>query len=34
VMNGVVEVDRADGAASLDLAEETTKVAVRHSRGR
>ena len=34
VMNGVVEIDRADGAASLDLAEETTKVVVRHSRGR
>jgi hypothetical protein len=34
VMNGFVEIDRADGAASLDLAEETTKVVVRHSRGR
>ena len=34
MMNGIVEVDRADGAASLDLAEETTKVVVRHSRGR
>ncbi|MEI6400664.1 MAG: hypothetical protein WCP59_00625 [Actinomycetota bacterium] len=34
MMNGSVEIDRADGAASLDLAEETTKVVVRHSRGR
>jgi hypothetical protein len=34
MMNGIVEVDGADGAAPLDLAEETTKVVVRHSRGR
>jgi hypothetical protein len=34
VVNGVDQIDRADGTASLDLAEKTTKFVVRHSRGR